>query len=104
MVSIWLTLKNISCTSVCTWFCVLVLSYRNHTWNRGVESTLNPSEPGCLTKEIASGSSIASFALKSTSPKLVACVSGWALSYKVTEEKKKTFVKYRFVIPRLALD
>lgn len=50
------------------------------TWNMAVESSLNPSDPDCLTRDTAVGSSTASTALKLTSPNTRASVSGWALS------------------------
>lgn len=53
---------------------------QQHTWNKGVESILNPSEPGCLTRGNASGSSAASLALNPTLPNLLVWVSGCALS------------------------
>ena len=46
----------------------------------GVESSLNPSDPGCLTRDRADGSSTASRALNPTSPNTCAWVSGWDLS------------------------
>ena len=46
-----------------------------------VESSLKPSDPGCLTRDMADGSSTASAALKLTSPNTRAWVSGWALSW-----------------------
>lgn len=57
------------------------------TWNSGVEERVKPSEPGCLTKGRAPGVSWANVALKTMSPNAAAWVSGWALSWKVTERK-----------------
>lgn len=51
-------------------------SKMKNTWNIAVESNLKPSDPGCLTRDMAEGSSIASTALKLTSPKAWAWVSG----------------------------
>lgn len=47
-----------------------------NTWNMAVESNLNPSDPGCLMRGKADGSSTASAALKLTSPNVRAWVSG----------------------------
>lgn len=45
------------------------------------ESSLKPSDPGCLMSDMANGSSTANTALKLTSPNARARVSGWALSW-----------------------
>lgn len=51
------------------------------TWKRAEESNLKPSDPGCLTRGKAPGSSTAKKALKATFPNVRAWVSGWALSW-----------------------
>lgn len=61
--------------------CLLRNSMVVQTWNKAVESSLKPSEPGCRTRDMADGSSSASKALKATSPNTLAWVSGWALSW-----------------------
>lgn len=55
--------------------------YMKSTWNMAAESSLKPSEPGCLTSDMADGSSTASTALKLMSPNARSWVSGWALSW-----------------------
>lgn len=56
-----------------------------------VESNLKPSDPGCLTRDKADGSSTANMALKLTSPNTCAWVSGWALSWRgVLDRGEKT--------------
>ncbi len=67
-----------------------------NTWNMAVESNLKPSDPGCLTRDRADGSSTASTALKLTSPNTRAWVSGWALSWCVRLREKKKERKKEF--------
>lgn len=52
--------------------CLLRNSMVVQTWNKAVESSLKPSEPGCRTRDMADGSSSASKALKATSPNTLA--------------------------------
>lgn len=63
--------------------CVLNALYLTFilTWKRAEESILKPSDPGCLTRAKALGSSTARKALKATLPNDLAWVSGWALSW-----------------------
>ena len=67
------------------------------TWKRGAESTLKPSEPGCLTRGRARGSSTARSALKLTLPNALACVSGWALS--CTAQPADTLINFCPLVP-----
>lgn len=76
---------NIFYTCIIQWMTVVLAAMRNrkvqNTWNMAAESNLKPSDPGCLTRDKADGSSTASMALKLTSPNTCAWVSGWALSW-----------------------
>lgn len=63
-----------------------------------VESSLKPSEPGCLTRDMADGSSPASTALKFTSPNPSAWVSGWALSWwRALDQREKKLSRLFYI-------
>lgn len=80
-------LKNIRMWTIHGWVvvCLLYSTFRL-TWKRAEESILKPSDPGCLTRGKAPGSSTARKALKATLPNARAWVSGWALSWSERKE------------------